>query len=83
MTVYMPKEVHYRFRQRRGMELASSRTIRKKGELWIVPSQAGSGYYLVDLRPDQATCTCEDYRKNQWNCKHIFAAFYRQLRERS
>lgn len=77
----MPREVLYPFRQKRGMELAATRTIRKKGNLWIVPSQVGAGVYTVNLRGAQPTCSCPDYKKRYCTCKHIYAAFYTQLRD--
>jgi hypothetical protein len=64
------------------MEIAATRTIRRKGRTWIVPSQVGAGFYIVDLTTEHPTCTCADYGKHRWNCKHIFAAFYTQLRDR-
>lgn len=78
---YMPREVLYSFRQKRGMELAATRTIRRKGNFWIVPSQVGAGFYTVDLRGEQPTCSCPDYKKHYYTCKHIYAAFYTQLRD--
>ena len=44
-------------RQQRGMELAATRTIRRKGQAWIVPSQAGIGTYRVSLC-DAPSCSC-------------------------
>ena len=34
-------------RELRGMELAATRTIRKRDGWWVVPSQAGNGLYRV------------------------------------
>lgn len=80
LSRYTPCEVLYSFRQKRGMELATTRTIRRKGNFWIVPSQVGAGFYTVDLRGEQSTCSCPDYKKHYCTCKHIYAAFYIQLR---
>lgn len=60
-------------RQKRGIKLAGNRTIRKAGNLWLVPSQSGDGTrYKVDLAA--GTCSCPDYELNREKCKHIFAA---------
>ena len=36
-------------RELRGMEIAATRTIRKRDGWWVVPSQAGNGLYRVQL----------------------------------
>src|SRR4051812_30978208 len=69
-------------RQQRGMELAATRTIRRKGKQWIVPSQAGTGFYRVSL-VDAPSCSCPDFEKRQARCKHIFAATYVYMREQN
>ena len=70
------------FRQQRGKELAQTRTIRRDGRYWIVPSQRGLRFYKVDLWPKRRpTCTCPDFKQHRRNCKHIFAAYYTQLRD--
>ena len=58
-------------RQERGLELAATKQLRQKGPLWIVPSQAGTGSYVVD--PKAATCTCPDHETRGQKCKHIYA----------
>ena len=63
-------------RELRGMELAATRTIRKTGSGWIVPSQTGNGAYRVNLMPKIASCTCPDFETRRQNCKHIFAAVF-------
>jgi transposase len=68
-------------RQQRGMELAATRTIRKKGRNWIVPSQVGSGVYTVNISSEQPTCSCLDFETRGVKCKHIFAASYVRIRE--
>jgi predicted nucleic acid-binding Zn finger protein len=69
-------------RQQRGMELAKTRTIRRKGAgVWIVPSQTGKTTYRVYVRGTKyACCSCPDYQAGHGPCKHIFAAFYAGLR---
>lgn len=70
-------------RQQRGLELAATRTIRRKGKLWIVPSQAGTGTYTVNIASEQPTCSCPDYETRHVRCKHIFAASYVMTREQN
>jgi transposase len=70
-------------REQRGMELAATRTIRRKGGIWIVPSQVGSGSYRVHLMPKIASCTCPDHETRGVRCKHIFAATFVMRREQN
>jgi len=69
--------------QQRGLELAATRTIRQKGGIWIVPSQAGSGFYRVHLMPKIASCTCPDHETRKLDCKHIYAARFVMKREQN
>ncbi len=39
-------------REQRGLELAATKQIRRKGQCWMVPSQENSGNYIVDLKSD-------------------------------
>ena len=66
-------------RQQRGLEIAAAKKLRRKGQLWIVPSQARNGAYVVDLS-DQ-TCTCPDYEARSKKCKHIYAVEFTIRRE--
>lgn len=68
-------------RQQRGLELAATRTIRRKGKVWMVPSQAGTGVYTVNISGEHPTCTCPDHETRGVKCKHIFAASYVLIRE--
>jgi transposase len=70
-------------RQQRGLELAATRTIRKQGSIWIVPSQAGAGSYKVRMAKFNASCTCPDFEARQQTCKHIYAASYVKTREQN
>ncbi|MGO9123531.1 MAG: transposase [Terriglobales bacterium] len=70
-------------RQQRGLELAATRTIRHKGDLWVVPSQGGSGSYRVHMMPKWASCTCPDYETRGVTCKHIFAVSFAMKREQN
>jgi hypothetical protein len=63
------------------MELAATRTIRKRDGWWMVPSQAGNGLYRVQLAKKFATCECPDFGTRGVTCKHIFAATFVSRRE--
>lgn len=66
-------------RKEKGLQIANtSRIMRRERGGYIVPSQTGSGAYLVQY--DNATfkpkCECEDYEKRSVlgiKCKHIWA----------
>ncbi len=68
-------------RGQRGLELAATRTIRKRDGWWFVPSQTGNGMYRVQLTPKFATCECPDFGNRGVKCKHIFAATIVMRRE--
>jgi len=70
-------------RQQRGLEIAATSNIVRKGGAWIVPSQSGKGRYTVC--PDEETphCTCPDHETRGVKCKHIFAVEYAVSRERN
>lgn len=55
--------------------------LRRKGNLWIVPSQSGDDPYIVDLTGDCPRCTCPDHTVRQVKCKHIWAVEYTVKRE--
>lgn len=65
------------------MELAATRTIRKKAGVWVVPSQSGNGFYRVNIMPKIASCTCPDFETRGVKCKHIFAATFVIRREQN
>jgi len=58
-------------RQERGMEIARTSRITKNKLGWKVPSQTGSGHYVVSK--DHDFCTCPDFEKHGVTCKHIHA----------
>ena len=68
-------------RQLRGMELAETRTIRKRDGWWWVPSQTGSKLYRVQLTKKFATCECPDFELRGEACKHIVAACVMQIKQ--
>ena len=66
-------------REERGMNIAARVKLGKAGKEWIVPSQSGSGRYVVD--PNEDTCTCPDYVTHAVKCKHIWAVEFTRTRE--
>lgn len=70
-------------RQQRGLELAATANITRKGSVWIVPSQSGKGRYTVSTDATAPHCTCPDHETRGVKCKHIFAAEYVISRERN
>jgi transposase len=68
-------------RQQRGLEIAATAKIAKKGGAWLVPSQSGKGRYTVCLDPTEPHCSCPDHEEGGFKCKHIFAAEYVVQRE--
>jgi hypothetical protein len=48
-------------RQQRGLEIAATANIIRKGSAWLVPSQSRDGRYTVCPDPEAAHCTCPDH----------------------
>jgi len=68
-------------REQRGIILAATKSIRKQGGRWVVPSQTGQGMYSVFITNTEHVCTCLDYETRRLDCKHIYAAIYVMRRE--
>jgi transposase len=68
-------------RQQRGLEIAATANIVRKGSEWLVPSQSGKGRYTVCPDPDSPHCSCPDHETRGVKCKHIFAVEYAISRE--
>jgi transposase len=68
-------------RELRGMELAETRTIRKRDGWWWVPSQTGKRMYRVQIAKKFATCECADFLRRGEACKHIVAACVMQIKQ--
>ena len=67
---YDPIEV----RKQRGLQIAkTSRIVRTEKGYWKVPSQSGSGYYLIKSIKGEVKCNCPDYETRRCKCKHIWA----------
>lgn len=61
-------------RKQRGMQIAQTCRImkREKGG-YIVPSQSGSGAYVVQYKDFKPVCECPDCEVKNNKCKHIWA----------
>src|SRR3974390_811366 len=70
-------------REQRGLILAATKSIRKIGGRWVVPSQTGTGTYAVFISNTEHACTCPDYETRLQDCKHIYAAIYVMRREKN
>lgn len=66
-------------REQRGLQLAATKRVRRKGALWIVPSQRGEGSYVVD--PSDGSCSCPDHEESGAKCKHVYAVEFTIRRE--
>jgi len=66
-------------RQEKGLQIAATTKLVGEDNMWLVPSQAGKGKYVVDAYAKQ--CTCPDFEARQATCKHIFAVEYTIRRE--
>jgi hypothetical protein len=69
-------------REQRGLEIAATVKLRRKGSAWMVPSQTGKGdMYTVDLKGEGPTCSCPDHEIRRMKCKHIHAVEFSIRRE--
>jgi transposase len=70
-------------RELKALEIAAKSKLTRKGDTWLVPSQAGPKKYTVDPNPQEPHCTCPDFEARQLRCKHIFAVEYTIQREQT
>ena len=70
-------------REQKALEIAAKSKLTRKGDTWVVPSQAGPKKYTVDPNPQEPHCTCPDFEARQLRCKHIFAVEYTIQREQT
>lgn len=70
-------------REQRGLVIAATSKIDRKGGNWLVPSASGKGKYEVCLgeNEDECTCTCPDHETRRQKCKHIYAVEIAYRRE--
>lgn len=67
-------------REQRGLVIAATARIQRKGDAWVVPSQTMNGKYTV-TPGDDGCCSCPDYELRRTRCKHMWAVEYVQKRE--
>ena len=58
-------------RELRALAIAATTNLQRGAHGWHVPSQSGTGTYLVD--PEMGSCTCPDHEVNAATCKHLLA----------
>jgi transposase len=63
-------------REQRGIAIAKGKALKQKGALWVVPSQSGSGTYVVEPGTQRPNCTCPDFETRGIKCKHLYAVEY-------
>jgi len=68
-------------REQRGMRIAATCKLQKKGQVWLVPSQSGHGRYIVSPDPESPHCSCPDHETRGLKCKHLFAVEFAMKRE--
>jgi transposase len=68
-------------RQLRGLEIAATAKLQRKGTAWLVPSQSGKGRYTVIPDAESPHCSCPDHEDGGHKCKHLFAVEYAMRRE--
>jgi hypothetical protein len=68
-------------REIKALQIAAKSKLTQKGNVWIVPSQAGHGEYEVRPDPQAPRCTCPDFEFRNAKCKHVLAVEYTLMRE--
>jgi len=68
-------------REIKALQIAATSKLTRKGNTWIVPSQAGHGEYKVNPDPQSPRCSCPDFEFRNARCKHIVAVEYVLMRE--
>lgn len=68
-------------REQRGLVLAATARITRKGDAWSVPSQTLNGRYTVTQDGADFRCSCPDHETRGIKCKHAFAVEFVMRRE--
>jgi hypothetical protein len=68
-------------REQKGLQIAATLNIQRKGDGWIVPSQTLVGKYTVTREADGLHCTCPDFELRRTICKHGYAIQFVLKRE--
>ena len=68
-------------RKLRGAAIAAIVNIKKNKLGYVVPSQSGSGNYVVNVDDDEPFCSCPDFELRQLHCKHVYSVEFLIQRE--
>ena len=68
-------------RQMRGAMIAGMVNITKNKLGYKVPSQSGTGSYVVNVDGDEPFCSCPDFELRGLRCKHIYSVEFLIQRE--
>src|SRR3954468_12673386 len=68
-------------REQRGLVIAATAKLTKKGGVWLVPSQSGKCKYTVCPDKENPHCSCQDHETRGCKCKHIYAVEFVIQRE--
>jgi transposase len=68
-------------RQQKGLEIAATLNIVRKGDDWSVPSQSIQKRYTVTRDGETFACSCPDYDLRRTDCKHAYAVQFYLKRE--
>ena len=68
-------------RKLRGAAIAAIVNIKKNKLGYVVPSQSGSGNYVVNVDDDEPFCSCPDFELRQLPCKHVYSVEFLIKRE--
>ena len=68
-------------RKQRGLAIAATARIQRKGRTFTVPSQSTVGNYTVIQSREGFHCTCPDYELTGRTCKHGYAVEFFLTRE--
>jgi transposase len=68
-------------REQRGLAIAGSQKLTRKGKIWMVPSQTGKGTYTVLPDEEEPYCNCPDFQETGLPCKHVFAVKFTMTRD--
>lgn len=63
-------------RKLRGIEIAEKGGLEQTKRGWVVPSQYGSGAYLVQRKGGRYVCNCPDCTTRSLTCKHAYAVMH-------
>lgn len=70
-------------REQRGLLIAATCDITRKGAVWLVPSQSGKGKYTVSPDATSPHCSCPDHTESGVKCKHLYAVDFAIKRQQN